>query len=181
MKIDIGCGSSKKDGFVGIDIQNIPGVDLLLDLSREQLPFDDNSVSEVYSSHFFEHLGIDSVQRILEEIYRVCLDGSIVKIRVPHFSGSACFYEYHKTSFRYSSFSEFVGTRGMFTSPVRFRLVRRRINFLKSKFLPWNYIIGPLINIWRVPEWYEMTFLRSLLPAHEVEFVFKVVKTDVVL
>jgi len=180
MKIDIGCGSSKRPGFVGIDIQNIPGVDCVLDLSREKLPFDDNSVSEVYSSHFFEHLDIDAVQRILEEVHRVCLDGSIVEIRVPHFSGSGCFYEYHKTSFRYSSFSELVGIRGMFSSSIRFRLISRRINFLKSKFLPWNYVIGPLINIWRTPEWYEITFLRNIFPAHELEFVFKVVKRDVV-
>ena len=55
-KIDIGCGNNKRKGFIGIDYVASSCVDYVLDLSHEPLPFEDRSVSHVYSSHFLEHI-----------------------------------------------------------------------------------------------------------------------------
>lgn len=59
---------------------------VILDLdevdSDNPLPFDDDSVDEVYSSHTFEHLRYH--QGLLHEIVRVCKIGARVEIRVPH-------------------------------------------------------------------------------------------------
>lgn len=56
LRLDIGCGSNKKSSFVGIDKLNAPGVDYVVDLENELLPFEDHSVSSVYSYHCLEHL-----------------------------------------------------------------------------------------------------------------------------
>jgi SAM-dependent methyltransferase len=82
MKIDLGCGSSKRPGFIGIDISPAPGVDHILDIVRDPLPFGDNSVDHVYSSHCFEHLV--SPINILSEIGRVCKDDATIEICVPY-------------------------------------------------------------------------------------------------
>jgi predicted SAM-dependent methyltransferase len=52
LRIDLGCGSCKKPGTLGVDIQSIPGVDHAVDLDKNPLPFEDNSVAYVHSSHF---------------------------------------------------------------------------------------------------------------------------------
>ena len=177
MKIDIGCGEFKKEGFAGVDILSVPGVDHVVDLRKEPLPFADNSIEEVFTNHFLEHLEIEDVVRVIEDIHRVCLAGAKVEIHVPHFSSATNFYEFHKTSFRYSSFREFIdGQKGMFESQARLKLLQRRICFQKSKYFPWNYVVEPLINASRLPGLYEWTFLRNLLPASEVIFVLEVVK-----
>mgnify|MGYP001052504069 CR=1 FL=1 len=182
-KLDIGCGKHKKAGFWGLDIQPLESVDYVLDLSTAYLPFPDNEVNEVYSCHFLEHLDIDAIIRLLGEIYRVCKNGAKVEIRVPHFSGFTNFYEYHKTSFRYNSFREFTNAGGMFQSEAKFRLVYRKIHLVNrqnkklernTRFYFWNYLLEPLIN--RIPVFYELTGLRNLFPAWELQFVFEVIK-----
>ena len=182
-KLDIGCGKYKRDGFVGLDIEPLEGVDYLLDLSSSFLPFKDNSVNEVYSNHFLEHLDIDAITRLLEEIHRVCKRGAKVEIRVPHFSGFTNFYEYHKTSFRHNSFREFTSDGGMFQARAKFKLVYRKIHLVNrqnkrlqrhTRFYFWNYLFEPLIN--KIPVFYELTNLRNILPAWELQFVFEVVK-----
>jgi predicted SAM-dependent methyltransferase len=54
LKIDLGCGPHKREGFTGVDCLPFPGVDIVTDL-RQRWPFDDNAVSEAHMSHALEH------------------------------------------------------------------------------------------------------------------------------
>jgi hypothetical protein len=93
LKIDLGCGSCKKQETIGIDIQPYPGVDYVLDLQTESLPFPDQSVAYVYSSHFLEHL-VD-LSNVFFEISRVCVDGAKVELWTPYaWSNSAFIYDH---------------------------------------------------------------------------------------
>jgi len=47
------------------------------------LPFDDNSVDYVFSSHLLEHLFHEDALRLLEEIHRILKPGGWVRICVP--------------------------------------------------------------------------------------------------
>ena len=44
IKIDLGCGINKPQGYVGIDTIDIEGVDIVRDVEKRGLPFSDNSV-----------------------------------------------------------------------------------------------------------------------------------------
>lgn len=70
-KIDLACGQSKKEGFFGIDVADVPGVDLVHDLTIYPWPIEDNSVDEIHCSHYIEHIKHDDVlsdiKKILEE------------------------------------------------------------------------------------------------------------------
>ncbi len=55
-KLDLGCGPKKRAGYVGVDALPAPGVDYVIDIETEPLPFPDGSVSHVFSSHCPEHL-----------------------------------------------------------------------------------------------------------------------------
>ena len=56
VKIDIGCGQNKKEGFTGWDVSPKSDADLVIDVRNTPWPLDDKSVDEVHSSHFLEHL-----------------------------------------------------------------------------------------------------------------------------
>ena len=81
LKLNIGCGSNLKDGWINIDLRD--GSDLQLDL-REPIPFENESVSVVYSEHFFEHLNYpDESLYFLREAYRVLKPSGLLSTGVP--------------------------------------------------------------------------------------------------
>jgi len=54
--LDIGCGQKKIEGAIGIDFSPYSVADIVLDLNKEKLPFEDSSVDFIYTSHALEHL-----------------------------------------------------------------------------------------------------------------------------
>jgi len=86
--IDIGCGRNKLKGSIGIDFSSFSDADIVLNLNKDPLPFEDSSVDFVYSSHCLEHLSLDGFLHIISEIYRICKDSAQIFIKVPYFNGS---------------------------------------------------------------------------------------------
>lgn len=90
LRLDLGCGKNKKSGFIGVDTIKFDGVDTVFDLGSGAWPWADNSVGEVHSSHFVEHL--TGAQRIhfFNELYRVMQKDAKATIIIPHWrSGRA--------------------------------------------------------------------------------------------
>lgn len=85
IKIDLGCGSRKREGFLGVDQYAMPGVDVVADV-RGKWPWEDNSVEEAHSSHFVEHLSGTERMAFYNELWRVLVPGGKATIIVP-----ACF------------------------------------------------------------------------------------------
>ena len=83
MKINIGSGFKRFDGFMNVD--DDPGVnpDFLVNLNKDKLPFEDHSIDEVIAHHILEHIGENFIPLMIE-LYRVCKHGTIIDIRVPH-------------------------------------------------------------------------------------------------
>ena len=76
-------GHDVKEGWTLMNAQPRPGVDvvgLVTDLSM----FADGSVSEVYASHVYEHLGFrQELSMALKEVARVLKTGGILRVAVP--------------------------------------------------------------------------------------------------
>jgi predicted SAM-dependent methyltransferase len=68
--LQIGCGSNLKRGWVNVDFDE--AADMRLDI-REPLPLPGNSVTTIYSEHFFEHLSLQAGKRFLGECARVLI------------------------------------------------------------------------------------------------------------
>lgn len=75
-KLDLACGAVKQEGFIGVDIAEAEGVDIVHDLRVAPWPFEDESIDEARCSHFFEHL--DGPERIafMNELHRVLKKGA---------------------------------------------------------------------------------------------------------
>jgi SAM-dependent methyltransferase len=84
LKLNLGCGSNKKPGYVNVDKFGSP--DLRWDLEVFPWPWPDNSVSVVELFHVLEHLGRTPEQymEVMQELYRVCRPEGVVRIAVPH-------------------------------------------------------------------------------------------------
>lgn len=83
MKINIGSGTTRYNGFLNCDYDKNCNPDFAFDLEKEIWPFKDNSVEEIIAHHILEHMG-EGYFHAIKEIYRICKHGAIVDIRVPH-------------------------------------------------------------------------------------------------
>ena len=54
--LDIGCGANRQKGFVGMDIRDLPNVDIIHDINSHPWPLPDESVKMAFASHLVEHI-----------------------------------------------------------------------------------------------------------------------------
>lgn len=80
-RLDLGCGSNKKDDYIGIDVHRYPDVDVVRDVDSHGLPFDDSSVDEIRASHFLEHCR--NLIFVMNEMHRVLKPGGRLTAVVP--------------------------------------------------------------------------------------------------
>ena len=97
MKLDIACGQSKQEGFHGVDIAEVEGVDTVHDLTQFPWPFEDDSVDEAFSSHYVEHT--PDLVAFMNEAYRVLKDGAQIRIVHPHLRSDRAFQDPTHTRF----------------------------------------------------------------------------------
>lgn len=84
LKLDLGCGQSRRDGFIGVDVSPAAGADILHDLTVFPWPFGDCSVDEVWSSHYFEHVPGRTRLAFMDELWRVMIAGGKATLIVPY-------------------------------------------------------------------------------------------------
>jgi len=96
VKLDIGCGLKKREGFLGIDIVRTESVN--------NLPFRDSSIDVIYTRHTLEH--VDNFEKAVKEMWRVSKPNAIIEIIVPFLAHHYAHYPLHKRFFNRFSFDE---------------------------------------------------------------------------
>jgi hypothetical protein len=86
VKLNLGCGQNKREGFINIDKYPNVSPDLVWDLEKTPYPFAANSVTEIAATHVLEHLGqrTDTFLEIIAELYRILTPGGTLVIKAPH-------------------------------------------------------------------------------------------------
>lgn len=86
MKLDLGCGKNKREGFLGVDIISFEGkTDIICDLTKKW-PWKDETVEEANCSHLLEHLEAQQRIHFVNELYRVLIDGGKCTVITPHWA-----------------------------------------------------------------------------------------------
>lgn len=168
--LNLGCGNKHIPGAVNLDITDSTRPDVVHDLNVRPWPFPDGQFREVLAHDVIEHL--DDVLATMEEIHRVCEDGAVVRITLPHFSCANAFTDpTHRHYFGWFSFHYFTGEHEFsFYTNVRFRTRRSQIVFRPSLA---NRIVLRLANRW--PEAYERRW-AWVFPAWFLYFELEVIK-----
>ena len=153
--LDIGCGTHKQPGTVGIDCRGIPGVDVVCDFERG-LPFRDGSIDGAYSSHSIEH--IRDLIRFMEDLYRVCAPGAKVFVKTPYYMSRNAFVDPTHVRFMTEKSFEYFQSSNIYGIKTSFRIVSIEYNMRKLlKLLP-GWLQRPLRrHLWNVCD--EMTIV----------------------
>ena len=176
-KLNLWCGSDVRVGYINLDKFPQAGVDMVYDLEKLPLPFEDNGLDEIICRDILEHV---EYIPLLKDLHRVLAPGGKLHVRVPHYTSRNNYVDpTHKKRFSISTFDYFAeGTyiwrkrRGEFFFDFAFsHLENRRINFDKSSSLFFRYrrLIEWFVN--RSPrrqELYEMSGLSWRFPAADI-------------
>lgn len=160
MKLNLGCGSKKIEGYINVDTCGEP--DVCCDLNAYPWPWPDNSVDEVFSEHWLEH--VDDYEKTILEIHRILKPDGIFWFKVPHYRSPMATWHLHKWNF-----STYTPMRLCESLPYQWQGKQ----LFEKVFLRLNYI--------GVPVWFGriMTKLANLsphrwdwlgLPIEEIEF-----------
>lgn len=84
LRLNLGAGLGRRSGYYGVDHLQLEGTDILADLNKDLDLIPDNSVSDIYSSHVFEHIA--NFESLMNEIHRISQPSANIEIVVPHFS-----------------------------------------------------------------------------------------------
>ena len=95
VNLDIGCADKCEKNHYGIDIRDC-GQAIVWDVTKG-LPFPDNSINSIRTSHFLEHLSVDEERDFLEEVLRVLKVKGKMFNRLPHSDSRTAFYPGHKS------------------------------------------------------------------------------------
>lgn len=127
MKLNLGCGNKRLEGFTGVDILATPAVDVRHDLNVFPYPFPDNSAEEIVLDNVLEHL--EDVIKVMTELYRLAAPGAIIKISVPYFKSNSAYTDpTHRHFFTETSFKYFTPDNVLnFYSPARFEIVKTEL------------------------------------------------------
>jgi predicted SAM-dependent methyltransferase len=121
IKLNLGCRTRSKVGWLNLDCDPHPGVDFVGDagdLSR----FADGSIEAIYASHILEHFPHPETPRVLKEWARVLEPGGKLYVAVPDFERCVELYtqvglnewivrflmgdQEYKTAYHYNLFDE---------------------------------------------------------------------------
>ena len=174
MKLHLGCGNDKKEGYLNCDLSKEINPDMVVDL-EQKLPFEDDSVEEILANHVLEH--ITNFVPLMHEIHRVCKSGARIKIKVPFYSAWGQFNDpTHVRFFTPFTFDYF--KKGNYSHEVgaekdMFGIKKIKINFGIGKSRALNFIFNPFINL---NHKFYCRFLAWIFPAAEIEFELIVLK-----
>jgi len=80
IRLNLGSGSDMREGYINIDLYD-DRADLKLDITK--LPYKDNSVDEIISSHVIEHIAFKEAWDAMADWYKMLKPGGILKIETP--------------------------------------------------------------------------------------------------
>ncbi|WP_137937967.1 methyltransferase domain-containing protein [Chitinivorax sp. B] len=138
IKLNVGGGTTRRDGYFNIDLVALPEVDIVADLNAPLSLLPDNCVSAVYTSHVLEH--VTNLLGLMEELHRVCRPDAMLEIIVPHFSSPLYYSDpTHVRPWGIYTIGYFMDREDQigrkvpsYYSQARFKLLERRLVFSRS-------------------------------------------------
>jgi SAM-dependent methyltransferase len=165
--LDVGCGSSKFPGSIGLDISPDTAADIVHDLDVFPYPIEDASFDQVLLQDVIEHVA--EPIRVFEELHRIARPGARIQLRTPHFSSVLAYGDpTHRHYFSTIAVRSLAEPRFSHYTRVRFRVVHITLDM----WAPFRATgLSRLAN--RFPEPYEK-YLAFRFPTMNIRAEFEV-------
>ena len=174
--LNLGCGrdirkSTKNIKWINIDVAILPEVDVKHDLAKLPYPFKDNYFNEILSLGSLELIDANFI-RIMEELYRICKPGAIIKVRSPVFPAICSAQDpLTKKFMTWNTFEYFNPETGYdYYSKARFKTLKRKYIYSLNPKLKWLSFFPNLS-----PTFYTR-FLFFIFPCNNIYYELKVIK-----
>ena len=89
MRLNLGCGSDVRPGYVNVDKVTLTNEIVRVDLSEIPWPWKSGEVEEILMLDFLEHFPYRQTDIILQEAWRVLRVGGTIEVQVPDFEHCA--------------------------------------------------------------------------------------------
>jgi SAM-dependent methyltransferase len=167
--LDVGCGSAKTPGAVGLDASPDTAADIVHDLDVYPYPIEDASFDQILLQDVLEHVA--EPIRLFEELHRVARPRARIQLRTPHYSSVLAYGDpTHRHCFSTIAIRSLAEPRFAHYTPVRFRVVHVTLDM----WLPFRLLgIGALAN--RFQDAYEK-YLAFILTSMNIRAEFEVLK-----
>lgn len=172
-KLHLGCGTDIKKGYVNVDIERLPGVDVVHDLNKFPYPFKDNSFDLIEMHHVMEHL--DNPLRVIEELWRIAKKGGRVVIAVPHWSHFTAWGDLtHKRAYSSAAFIYYeINRPEYYSKKCNYNVLAKRFTATRTNYLWVNKLVNPLLNM---SSTFTEMILCKFLPVSQIIFVLRAIK-----
>lgn len=167
--LDVGCGSAKHPGAVGMDISADTDADVVHDLDVFPYPIESNAFDQILMQDVIEHVA--EPYRVFEELHRIARPGARIQVRTPHYSSVLAFSDpTHRHYFSTLGLRALAEPRFAHYTAVRFRVVHVTLDL----WLPFRLTgIAALAN--RFQNAYE-SYFAFRFPTMNVRAEYEVVK-----
>lgn len=81
LRLHVGCGQARIEGWVNIDQQDLPGVDVIADVTNG-LQF--SGAQTIFAEHFLEHLRVDAAVDFLLDAHTALRPGGCLRLSTPN-------------------------------------------------------------------------------------------------
>ena len=85
IRLDIGCGESRQENFVTMDIRKLPNVDIVHDVTKFPYPIPSNSCLTILMSHLWEHIEPKYRMSVMDELWRIMKPGGQLLLSAPYY------------------------------------------------------------------------------------------------
>jgi len=147
LRLNMGCGSDIRTGYINLDNAELEGVDVAHSLESFPYPFEDDTFEEIILINVLEHL--EDTIKVMEEIWRIARPGAKVILRVPYWNSMDSITDpTHKKFFNQNTFDFFDPSTKRcrnrpYYSTARFSIDRE---FYYVKFLKYFKTRNPLFK-----------------------------------
>ena len=178
--LDIGCGTNKIPGAVGMDVNPRTAADVIHDLDDLPYPFDTDEFDEVIGRHVIEH--VRDPMAVMCEIHRITRKGGTVRLVTPHWTNPDFATDLtHRNHLNSYSFRNLTDERAVFPfyTDVRFKQLEARVTILNLWKLTGLEVLINLDHRWPsarfIRKFWEQ-YLNAIARGKEIHFVLEVVK-----
>jgi SAM-dependent methyltransferase len=167
--LDVGCGSAKHPGAVGLDISADTDADVVHDLDVFPYPIEDGSFDQILLQDVIEHVA--EPYRVFAELHRIARPGARIQVRTPHYSSVLAYSDpTHRHYFSALGLRSLAEPRFAHYTEARFTVVHVTLDL----WLPFRATgIAALAN--RFPGVYE-SYFAFRFPTMNIRAEYEVVK-----